>query len=111
MFAEGAHLEGESGEASFCHSGRGATLGLQKSRRAAGAQQIGPRQQQVSCVAEAMDPPGCLDGAAFTDQLFQCKDLIGMAGRAKAVAGLQSRSASINGGLHGQFQLLSLIHI
>ena len=43
VLAEWAHLEGESGEASFCHSGRGATLGLQKSRGAAGAQQIGPR--------------------------------------------------------------------
>ena len=28
VFAEGAHLEGESGEASFCHSGRGAALGV-----------------------------------------------------------------------------------
>ena len=59
-------------------------------------------------MAEAMNAPGCLDGAAFADQLFQRKDLIGMAGRAKAVAGLQSRSASINGGLHGQFQLFAL---
>ena len=55
-----------------------------------------------------MDAPGRLDGAAFADQLFQLADLIGMTCRTEAVSGLQSRSASINGGPHGQFQLVAL---
>ena len=54
-----------------------------------------------------MDAPGRLDGAAFADQLFQLADLIGVTGRTEAVSGLQSRSASIDGGLHCQLQLFA----
>ena len=88
MLAQGAHFESESCEASFCHLGSWPALGLKQCWGAAGTQQIGPRQQQLPCVAEAVNAPCRFDRAAFSAQLLQLTDLVGMTCRTKAIASL-----------------------
>ena len=72
----------------------------------AGAQQVRTGFDHLSNAIDAVNATGRFDGAAFAAEPRQLLHLLRVTGRAEAIAGLNARSANIDGCFHREGELI-----